>query len=577
VEVRRSSDGEEDSFTAADVADGTLEDWVNTDLGITFETAEPTTNGATVTNASSTGFTFSSSDTLVRGARLPFSQSIPAGATISVTIRTSNKVGGVTPSVRLASESSGQLAVSATPGNFTSSANGTQTFVGTTISNTTSLAFFDNVVGSFDVSDVTINYIKYDGFVAKWYDQSGNANHATQGTNASQPQIVDGGSLVSGGLSFDGDDDFFNFDTSISFSGTPASIFALQEAQGSSNDATLGASSAGNSLTFKRNELEYNLSASTIDINPSGLDAGDEKLLTVIHDGTSGNPNVRAYLDGSEVIDGSPDPDQGSLNTAVVSYIGKKRNGLSGAFLNGVLKELIIYVTDQSDNRTAIEANIGEVYSIDLPSGVDTGYDQVDGFVETWYDQSGNGNDAVQQVSGSQPKIVDAGVLVSGGLDFDGVDDFFEATDPIDGATSHTSISVIKPSQVGRIMSLKEDGRADENWRMFISGANNVAYGLDDGTAYASETAITLGNSALVFGSYDASDLKISLNGGTPVTSSVSGFILNTTGDLEIGRNANSGGNDYGGKIEEVIIYNSDQSANRAAIETNINNQYDIY
>jgi hypothetical protein len=199
------------------------------------------------------------------------------------------------------------------------------------------------------------------------------------------------------------------------------------------------------------------------------------------------------------------------------------------------------------------------------------------GFVETWYDQSGNGNDAVQQVSGSQPKIVDGGVLVSGGLDFDGVDDFFEATDPIDGATSHTSISVIKPSQAGRIMSLKEDGRADENWRMFISGANNVAYGLDDGTAYASETAITLGNSALVFGSYDASDLKISLNGGTPVTSSVSGFILNTTGDLEIGRNANSGGNDYGGKIEEVIIYNSDQSANRAAIETNINDHYDIY
>ena len=31
------------------------------------------------------------------------------------------------------------------------------------------------------------------------------------------------------------------------------------------------------------------------------------------------------------------------------------------------------------------------------------------------------------------------------------------------------------------------------------------------------------------------------------------------------------------GTIQEVIIYNSDQSANREAIETNINNQYDIY
>ena len=68
---------------------------------------------------------------------------------------------------------------------------------------------------------------------------------------------------------------------------------------------------------------------------------------------------------------------------------------------------------DQSDNRTAIEANIGEVYSIDLPSGVDPGFDQVDGFVETWYDQSGNGRDATQATAGSQPKIVDGGALVS--------------------------------------------------------------------------------------------------------------------------------------------------------------------
>ena len=84
-----------------------------------------------------------------------------------------------------------------------------------------------------------------------------------------------------------------------------------------------------------------------------------------------------------------------------------------GRYLNGKLAELIVYESDQTDNRTAFEANIGETYGIDLPSGVDTGYDQVDGFVETWYDQSGNGNDAVQATAGSQPKIVDAGVLVT--------------------------------------------------------------------------------------------------------------------------------------------------------------------
>jgi hypothetical protein len=34
------------------------------------------------------------------------------------------------------------------------------------------------------------------GFVTTWYDQSGNNRHATQGTNASQPRIVDSGSIV---------------------------------------------------------------------------------------------------------------------------------------------------------------------------------------------------------------------------------------------------------------------------------------------------------------------------------------------------------------------------------------------
>ena len=96
------------------------------------------------------------------------------------------------------------------------------------------------------------------------------------------------------------------------------------------------------------------------------------------------------------------------------------------------MKELIVYDSDQTDNRTAIEANIGEVYSIDLPSGVDPGFDQVDGFVETWYDQSGNGRDATQATARSQPKIVDGGALVTlnnePSLEFDGADDSLSAS-----------------------------------------------------------------------------------------------------------------------------------------------------
>ena len=59
-----------------------------------------------------------------------------------------------------------------------------------------------------------------DGTVSKWYDQSGNDNHATQGTPASQPKIVSGGSLITGGIDFDGVDDlkhYSHFNSAFSF------------------------------------------------------------------------------------------------------------------------------------------------------------------------------------------------------------------------------------------------------------------------------------------------------------------------------------------------------------------------
>ena len=57
VDVRRSSDDAEESFTAAEVADGTLEAWVNTAPEAT--TAQNSTSNpfSTFTNASDTGFT----------------------------------------------------------------------------------------------------------------------------------------------------------------------------------------------------------------------------------------------------------------------------------------------------------------------------------------------------------------------------------------------------------------------------------------------------------------------------------------------------------------------------------------
>ena len=60
-------------------------------------------------------------------------------------------------------------------------------------------------------------------------------------------------------------------------------------------------------------------------------------------------------------------------------------------------------------------------------------------YLKTWYDQSGNGNDATQATAGSQPKIVSAGALLTKGVTFDGTDDFMSRATKI--SASQTDMS----------------------------------------------------------------------------------------------------------------------------------------
>jgi hypothetical protein len=72
-----------------------------------------------------------------------------------------------------------------------------------------------------------------DVYVVTWYDQSGNNRNASQGTQASQPQIVAGGSVVTvdgeTSMQFDGNDDVLITPTSVDAGQEKFTVFAWSE------------------------------------------------------------------------------------------------------------------------------------------------------------------------------------------------------------------------------------------------------------------------------------------------------------------------------------------------------------
>jgi hypothetical protein len=562
VDVRRSSDDAEDSFTATEVADGTLTDWVN-EIGVIrnrtasakWTTVTPTATGfdAATTNVGACGYDLYGS----------------SGDSVTVTFDVLLNSGSFSVQLRDGFESGSSVSNSEII-----STSGSKSFTLTSSADFVALQFI-SASADIEVTNFSINTPwTNDGFVTKWYDQSGNDNHATQGIDASQPKIVDGGSLVTklGQPSMD----FTTGSTmllsdSFSITETESAVFAIwQPAQDSattvqsrnrtlfgnaSSQIYIGTPNADSQMSFKRFDAVKSFTLGLANLNTPNLHA---------FVGTTAGADY--YFNGSSIYS---DTATGTNSIRNHLRIGAKQN-LATHDTEGYISELIIYDSDQSANRTAIEANIGETYGI---TGIPAYDNTVDGFVETWYDQSGNGNDATQSVAASQPKIVDGGSLVSGGIDFDGLDDFFELG----------NLGLSQPNSVVFVHNSDTSGGSNVNKNDFLDGTSqstgrtlidqlNASYRIFAGVAATTSKTIVANQDALVFTTLNGSSSKFSLDG-----SNQTGLNVGTNGMDEMTLGASISGGRYDGKFAEFIIYPSDQSANRVGIETNINDHYNIY
>lgn len=186
-----------------------------------------------------------------------------------------------------------------------------------------------------------------------------------------------------------------------------------------------------------------------------------------------------------------------------------------------------------------------------------------DGFVTVWYDQSLS-NDATQTTANNQPKIVSAGSLVTengkAAIDFDGVDDEFIVSD----VSARSFYAVLSNVNGGDFVSTTQN-RVIFDASQFDWQEKN----------FSTSISYTLGNQALLTFNDTTSGI-FSLNGVTHTNTDANPYNQGSEVFNRIGAN-DAGSNLMEGTIQELILFDSDQSANRTAIETNINNFYSIY
>jgi hypothetical protein len=208
------------------------------------------------------------------------------------------------------------------------------------------------------------------GFVATWYDQSGNSRNATQTTAANQSQIVSSGIVILENnkptLQFNGLGGYQILNRPL----TGASAFSvfstvnLKTAQSDEMVFTQSDGSANNGrLEIRRNSLNNNLQY-------LGNDNVSSSMLGTI--AINNKQILSSYIGYSNIATAHINNvlDKTSTNTQInignfESTIGERRTFVGVQFpLNGAFQELVIYSSDQSSNRTGIETNINDFYSI---------------------------------------------------------------------------------------------------------------------------------------------------------------------------------------------------------------------
>lgn len=496
----------------------------------------------------------------------------------------------------------------------------------------TDIGFDSN--GDLDTAAIATHCGSANGYVTKWYGQessggTGSGNDAAQTTSGSQPQIYDGSAVITenGQPALDTTAGSCGF--SISFASAAAntySVFHVSRINDSDNLWVMLAGNSGNQL-LPRAQNNTNTNVAPGWTMSNWYKDGSSVSITTRNDvlTTYGNTQFLANYYGSPGADATQD-------------VLLNRTATDASYDTvGFHQEYVIWPSDQSSNRAGIEGNLNAHYQIGnfgtptsgllatytgaaaaysvrqlsntsflamriREDGTDTetdiGFDangnldtaaiashcgSNNGYVVTWYDQSGNQNDAAQGTSGSQPQIYNGTAVITengkAAIQFDGTLDSldYDLDTSLSAASYYHTFTVYQSSTTNSIYHGSRDTFAAYHFGLDGSTSTNL-----QGPMLSNKTTFNhfYKNGSQSFTSSTTRDQYFTeyFTGDQTLMAymmTVDGGSSNTT-QWHIGRNKETL---YGvdGNIQEFIVYQTDQSSNQSGIETDINNYFSIY
>ena len=628
---------------------------------------------------------------------------------VRYTVSNFDSESGLSPSLRGTTNTSNVTGV--TTGGSTFTANGTYTETHTASADGSFLMFADGHTGSYTISNFEIVSHTHQAFVHTWYDQAG-SNNAVQATAGNQPQIANNGALLADGVDFDGSNDFLDATSAL---GATATVGAFIVHKPDTTDARRyfidnrdGTSDGMRIMQRDEGDGNYRFSINSTEVNSaSGSVSTNETLLTAIQSSTAATLFKNAVQQATAADE--------AISVTAAFRIGANRVS-TGTYFDGTMKEIILYTSDQTDNRFKIESNINNYYGLyndenevtqtewqntgaesfsststdgfsysnssgtafigvtlsdSLPFGdsvfisfnasgithpassdqspqvrlrdsvsggdgaspinqVVNGFNAYtltfntsksnadhivfsegdtaggtvtisnfkvsriarDGLVETWYDQSSNGNDATQGSAGNQPAVVKNGSLSSDGLIFDGSNDFLQTSTQVltgteTGANSMYAVIKQTSGDAGYVCGSASNTSGSDQIGQSLYGASNdkiVLTNGNDATATGTLDTITRIESEnyLLSSNYsNNNENTLKVNGGTTgYANGSTPYNFNAGDRFTIGARKDSTSAStvlFTGSMKEIIAYDADKTSDRVEIETEINNHYNLF